>query len=298
MEESCAQLSQSQSPASIRMRPLSPAMGAEVRGIDLSQPLDDATFGVLQDLWHQHCVLCLPGQTLGELDQVRFAERFGEPAATLHKYESGNGHPALMYVTNEKKDGKFVGALPDGEMFFHSDMCYLERPSMATMLYAMVIPSAGGNTLFANMYQAYDALPEATKRRLAGLKAVNTYDPGKSDYALMRTRTHVQSPTARSFVQPIVTVHPATGKKVLFINRLMTEYVVDMPFGESTALLESLFNHQEQARFVYEHRWTPGDVVIWDNRCTLHARTDFSAEELRKLRRVTVKGDRPVGSID
>jgi taurine dioxygenase len=205
-------------------------------------------------------------------------------------------HPALMYVTNEKKDGKYVGALPDGEMYFHSDMCYLERPSMATMLYAMVIPSVGGNTLFANMYKAYEALPEATKKRLDGLKAVNTYDPGHSNYAAMRTRmpSSEGSPTARSYAHPIVFTHPVTGRKALYINRLMTESVVGMPREESSALLESLFDHQEQPQFVYEHRWTPGEVIIWDNRCTLHARTDFSADELRKLRRVTVKGDKPV----
>jgi taurine dioxygenase len=278
-------------PSSIRARPLSPALGAEIFGVDLAQPLDDATFETIRDLWHEYCVLCIPAQTLGELDQVRFAERFGELAATLHDYESGKGHPAIMYVTNEKKDGKYVGALPDGEMYFHSDMCYLERPSKATLLYAMDIPSVGGNTLFANMYKAYEALPEGTKQRLEGLKAVNTYDPGNSNYATMRTRTR-SSPTARSYAQPIVCTHPATAGKALYVNRLMTESIVDMPPEESRALLESLFDHQEQPEFIYEHRWTPGELVIWDNRCTLHARTNFSAAELRKLRRVTVKGDK------
>jgi taurine dioxygenase len=279
----------------MKTRPLSQALGIEITGIDLSRPLDDATFSAMQELWYEHCVLCLPGQTFSDLDQVHFAERFGEPAVTLHEYESGKAHPALMYVTNEKKDGKYVGALPDGEMYFHSDMCYLERPSMATVLFAITIPSVGGNTLFANMYKAYEALPEETKKLLDGLKAVNTYDPGNSNYAAMRTRlpSSVASPTARSYAHPIVFTHPATGKKALYINRLMTESIVGMPHDESTALLEALFDHQEQSQFIYEHRWTPGDVVIWDNRCTLHARTDFSANELRKLRRVTVKGDKP-----
>jgi taurine dioxygenase len=288
------QANKPQSPSAIRIRPLSPALGAEICGIDLSQPLDDETFEIMRNFWYEHCVLCIPGQKLGEMDQVRFAERFGELAATLHAYESGKGHPAIMYVTNQQKDGKYIGALPDGEMFFHSDMCYLERPSMATMLYAMDIPSTGGNTLFANMYKAYDALPEQTKRGLAGLKAVNSYDPGKSNYAAMATRNGPPSPTARSHAQLIVHAHSATGRNALYINRLMTEYIVGMPRDESNALLESLFDHQEQPQFIYEHRWTPGDVVIWDNRCTLHARTNFNANELRKLRRVTVKGDKPL----
>ena len=283
------------SSASLQTRALSPALGIEIKGVDLSQPMDDATFDAIQGLWYENCVVCLPGQQLEDLDQVRFAERFGELAMTLHEYEAAKVHPALMYVTNERKDGKFIGALPDGEMYFHSDMCYLERPSMATMLYGIVIPKQGGNTLFANMYAAYETLPEATKQRLTGLKALNVYDPNNSNYAAMRTRIVTKaSPSARSYAHPIVCTHPVTGRKALFVNRLMTESVVGMTREEGVALLESLFDHQEQTQFIYEHRWTPGDVVIWDNRCTLHARTNFSADELRKLRRVTVRGNKPV----
>jgi taurine dioxygenase len=278
--------------AGIQVKPLSPAVGAQVGGVDVAQALDDATFEAIRDCWHEYGVLCIPGQTLSEMEQVRFAERFGELATTQGEYAISKSHPAIMYVTNEKEDGKYVGALPDGEMYFHSDMCYVERPSMATMLYAMEIPSSGGNTLFANMYKAFDALPEAMKQRLAGLKAVNSYEPGTAaPMAAMRTRAQV-SPSARSYTQPLVCTHPVTGKKALYLNRLMTEYIVGMPREESNALLESLFDHQEQRQFIYEHRWTPGDLVIWDNRCILHARGDFNADELRKLRRVTVKGDR------
>ncbi len=276
---------------SFSVRPLSPALGAEVRGIDLSLPLDPARVDMLRALWHEHGVLCVPGQTLGELDQVRFAEHFGELAMTQGEYESGKGHPAIMYVTNEKKDGKYVGALPDGEMYFHSDMCYVERPIQATMLYAMDIPKTGGNTYFANMYKAYDALPDETKQRLASLKAVNSYEPITGpQITATRTRAKV-SPDARFYAQPIVCTHPFTGKKALYVNRLMTEFIVGMPRDESNSLLESLFDHQEQPQFIYEHRWTPGELLIWDNRCVLHARGDFSADELRKLRRVAVKGD-------
>jgi taurine dioxygenase len=163
---------------------------------------------------------------------------------------------------------------------------------MATMLFAMVIPAVGGNTLFANMYKAYEALPEATRQKLAGLKAVNSYEPGTAaPTAAMRTRS-TPSADARSFAQPLVCTHPVTGKQALYINRLMTEYIVGMPRDESNALLESLFDHQEQRQFIYEHRWTPGEILMWDNRCMLHARGDFNADELRKLRRITVKGDR------
>ncbi len=276
----------------LTIRPLSPALGASISGVDISQQLRAKTFEAIRDAWFEYGVVCIPGQTLDEMQQVRFGEQFGELAHTQGDYTSGKGHPAIMYITNQKEDGKYVGALPDGEMYFHSDMCYVERPSMATMLYAMVIPSAGGNTLFANMYKAYETLPEATKQKLAGLKAVNSYEPGTAaPTSAMRTRS-TPTPDARSFAQPVICTHPVTGKKSLYINRLMTEYIVGMPRDESNALLESLFDHQEQAQFIYEHRWTPGELMIWDNRCMLHARSDFNANELRKLRRITVKGDR------
>ncbi len=280
----------------IRVQPLSTALGARVEGLDVSQPLDSETLETVLGIWYEHGVVCVPGQYLGELEQVHFAEYFGELATTLIEYESGkNSHPAVMYVTNEKKDGKYVGALPDGEMYFHSDMCYLERPVKATMLYAMNIPAKGGNTLFANMYTAYDTLPEAAKRRITGLKAVNTYEQGAADTVTMRTCSErPKSARARSYAQPIVCTHPVTGRKALYVNRLMTEYIVDMPREESNTLLESLFDHQESPQFIYEHRWTKGDLLIWDNRCMLHARSDFSASELRKMRRVAVNGEKIV----
>jgi taurine dioxygenase len=276
----------------IELRPLSPAIGAEIRGVDVSKPLAPETFEAIRECWYQYGVICLPGQQLGEMEQVRFGQYFGELAQTQGEYAISTTHPAIMYVTNEKEDGKYIGALPDGEMFFHSDMCYVERPAMATMLYAMAIPKVGGNTSFANTYKAYETLPAETKQRLAGLKAVNSYEPGtEAPTAAMRLKSR-STPKARSFAHPVVLTHPATGRKALYVNRLMTEYIVDIPRSESDALLEMLFDHQEQPQFIYEHRWTKGDLIIWDNRCVLHARADFDANELRKLRRVTVKGDR------
>jgi taurine dioxygenase len=140
--------------STITVRKLAPAVGAMVSGVDLSQPLDDTTFAAIERAWHEHGVLLFREQTLDDLQEVAFAQRFGELAETLKHYDSGRAHPAIMYVTNEKKDGKYTGALPDGEMYFHSDMCYLEYPSMGTMLYAIAIPPEGGNTVFAGMYAA------------------------------------------------------------------------------------------------------------------------------------------------
>jgi taurine dioxygenase len=276
----------------LRMVPLSPALGAEILDVDTSRVLDAATIAAIRSAWLAHGVLLFRGQQLDDLEQVRFGEYFGELHHRLHDYESGRAHPGIMYVTNERKDGKYVGALPDGEMYFHSDMCYLEVPCMGSILYAIDVPSQGGDTLFANMYRAYEALPDEWKQRIEGLRAINSYEPGSSDYALTRMQ-HARSPSARWHEQPVVRTHPETGRKALYVNRLMTESIVGVSPEESERILTYLFAHEEQPSFVYEHRWASGDLVMWDNRCTLHARRDFSSRELRKLRRVTIKGDKP-----
>ena len=271
---------------------LAPLIGAEIGGVDLSAPMDVETFTAIETVWHNHGVLLFRRQKLDDLQQVEFAQRFGELAHPLKRYE-GISHPAIMFVTNERKDGKYIGALPDGEMFFHSDMCYLEQPCMAAMLHAIAIPPEGGNTVFASMYAAYDALPDEFKFQLEGLMAMNSYEPGYGS-SNVKARMETSGTTyTRSYAHPIFRTHPATGKKSLYVNRLMTEYIVDMPRAQSDELLKLLFDHQEQRQFQYEHRWQVGDVLIWDNRCTLHARRDFDDRHLRKLRRVTVKGEKP-----
>ena len=271
---------------------LAPAIGAEIGGIDLSEAMDDGVFADIERAWHEHGVLLFRHQKLDDMQQVKFAERFGELAHTLKHFE-GTSHPAIMYVTNERKDGKYIGALPDGEMFFHSDMCYLEQPCMAAMLHAIAIPPEGGNTVFASMYAAYDTLSDEFKIQLAGRMAMNGYEPGYGSSNVKARMETAGNGYTRSYAHPIFRTHPATGKKSLYVNRLMTEYIVDMPRVESDELLKQLFDHQEQKQFQYEHRWQVGDVLIWDNRCTLHARRDFDDRHLRKLRRVTVKGEKP-----
>jgi taurine dioxygenase len=275
--------------SAIRIRPLAPALGAEIVGVDLRDNLDDATFAQILDAWHRHLVILLRDQTLSEEDEVRFAERFGPPAM-IHTPQFVRGHPAVMLISNIREDGKPIGALPDGEMHFHTDQCHQERPAMASMLYAIEVPRTGGNTLFANCYMAYDTLPEAVKRRIAGLRALNAYDYDNA--ATIRGTT--VSEDAPSCVHPVVRTHPATGRKALYVNRLMTQRIEGLPPQESDELLGFLFDHQEQPQFIFEHVWRPGDLLMWDNRCTLHARTDFSANERRLMRRVTILGEKPV----
>lgn len=272
----------------MKVRPLCDALGAEITGVDVREPLSDATIERILDVWYEYLVILLRGQTIDEEGQIRFAQRFG-PLAIVHTPEFTTRHPAMMLISNIRKDGKAIGALPDGEMQFHSDQCYQERPTRATMLYAVEVPSRGGNTLFANGYKAYEALPENMKRRLDGLRALNVYDYGAS---AMR-RADAVSADAPSFVHPVVRTHPVTKRKALYVNRLMTARIEEMPAEESRLLLEELFNHQERREFVYEHAWRQGDLLIWDNRCTLHARTDFDPNERRLLRRVTIEGERP-----
>ena len=271
------------------VRPLSGAIGAEITGVDLRNAIDDALAGRLLDAWHRHLVILLRGQELSEDDQVRFAERFGPPAK-IHTSQFVRSHPAVMLISNIREDGKPIGALPDGEMQFHTDQCHQEIPAKASMLYAIEVPSVGGNTLFANAYLAYETLPAEIKRRLDGRKALNAYD---YDTAATVRRSEVPE-GAPSCWHPVVRTHPATGRKALYVNRLMTRRIEGLDPAESEDLLAFLFDHQEQPQFVYEHVWRPGDLLMWDNRCTLHARTDFSADERRLLRRVTILGEKPV----
>ena len=275
-------------PGTLALRPLSPALGAEISGVDLRDPIDAALKGKLLDVWHEHLVILLRDQVLDEDAQVRFAETFGPPA----KITSGRGfsvrHPSVMLISNIRQDGKPIGALPDGEMQFHTDQCHQAVPAKATLLYAIEIPSHGGNTLFANAYAAYATLPDDIKARIEGRRALNAYDKDSTQ------RTARYDNAASSCWHPVVRTHPATGRKALYVNRLMTREIEGLPHAESDALLEKLFDHQEQQQFVYEHVWRPGDLLMWDNRCTLHARTDFPAGERRLLRRVTILGERPV----
>src|SRR3954468_5169895 len=153
---------------------LSPALGAEIRGVDASTPVSDGEFQRILGAWHEHLVILLRGQHLDEDQQVAFARRFGE-LSPIHTDHHSATNKAVMYIGNRKKDGRIVGALPLGEMQFHSDQCYTERPAMGTMLYAIEIPAEGGNTLFANAYQAYDALPAHVKNKIDGKTAVQVY---------------------------------------------------------------------------------------------------------------------------
>ncbi len=289
MVQSSPALEVRSSSTAFQTRILSSALGAEIIGVNLCREIDEDLAARLLEAWHRSLVILLRDQHLSEEDQVRFAERFGPPAV-IHTKQFVKKHPAVMLISNIREDGKPIGALPDGEMQFHSDQCYQERPAMASMLYAIEVPSKGGNTLFANAYAAYETLPADIKRRIDGRRALNAYD---YDTAATKRGTKI-SDGVPTYVHPVVRTHPATGRKALYVNRLMTARIEDMPEDESTELLEFLFDHQEQRQFIYEHVWRVGDILMWDNRCTLHARTDFNPDERRLMRRVTILGEKPM----
>jgi taurine dioxygenase len=270
-------------------RPLSPALGAELIGLDLSAPMGNDLFDSVREAWHRHLVILIRDQHLTEDDQVRFAERFG-PLSMSTRGHFLSKNPAIMLISNIREDGKQIGALPDGEMHFHTDQCHQERPAMATMLYSIEVPSVGGNTLFANAYTAYETLPDAIKQKIDWRRALNAYD---YDAASTRRGTKLREGIP-AYWHPIVRTHPGTGRKALFVNRLMTVAIEGLSDDEGEDILNTLFDHQEQRTFVYEHVWRPNDVLLWDNRCTLHARTDFSDKERRLMRRVAIKGEKPV----
>ena len=273
----------------IQVNPLSTALGAEIVGVDAGPPVDDASFATILDAWHRYLVIVLRGQTLDEESQVRFAERFGE-LSPIHTSHHSSTNRAVMYIGNLKKDGRMIGALPLGEMHFHSDQCYQERPALGTMLYSIEVPSEGGDTLFANGYKAYEALPAEVKERVRGLEALNVYD---YDGGVVERSNMVSPERGIAFAHPVVRTHPASGRKSLYVNRLMTHHIEGLPPEESERLLALMFDTIERPENVYEHRWRVGDLLLWDNRCTLHARRDFDPNARRWMRRVTIRGDRP-----
>jgi taurine dioxygenase len=274
----------------LTVRKLSDALGSEVVGVDLREALSDHVFEQILRAWHDGLVILLRNQDLDEEQQWQFGLKFG-PLSGGHIRELETSREGVVYVSNVRQDGKLIGILPDGEMQFHSDQCYREFPSQGSMLHAIKIPRTGGNTMFANCYKAYDSLPPEMKARLSGLKALQAYD-----YNLNPTTRGEIGKDTPTWVHPVVRVHPATGRKALYVNRLMTVRIEGVSPAESDELLQMLFDHTERPEFIYEHQWQVGDVLMWDNRCSLHARTTFDASEPRVLRRITLKGEPVVGA--
>jgi taurine dioxygenase len=275
--------------------PLTRHIGAEIRGIDLRDKPDDATVKAIYQAWLDHLVIIFPGQQLSQEDLVRVTGYFGEqgmPRRPPKFFPKGYSSllPGIMLISNIRENGEPIGALPDGEMMFHHDMIHSEQPDKATLLYSVEIPSTGGNTLFASGYAAYETLDPGIRSKLEGRRAIHHYN-----YGSVVKGDNKGTEAFGECLHPVFRTHDDTGKKAVYVNRLMTVGVEGLPQAEAEPLLEAVFEHAENPAFVYEHVWRVSDLLLWDNRCSSHARRDFPATERRLMLRTTVKGGgRPV----
>ena len=277
---------------SLEIIPTGAALGAEVRGVDLTS-LDDRQFAALRDAWHQHQVILLRGQTLDDQDLIAFSRRFGD-LDWAPVQETGRrfveGLPEIYIVSNVKQNGEPIGSLGAGEAVWHTDMSYLEKPPMASTLYALEVPPSGGNTSFCSMYAIYQSLPPELKRRIAGLKIKHdgTYNSGGF---LRQGVTPTDDPrTSPGAPHPLVCTHPDTGRQMLYLGRRRNAYLDGLDLPESEALLDELWRFVERPEFKWEHVWRVGDLVMWDNRCTMHRRDPFDDATRRIMHRTQIKG--------
>jgi taurine dioxygenase len=269
----------------LEITPLTKTIGAEVSGLKAGAiSLHDRA--VLREAWHQHHVLVFRGMPMSEDEQVDFASSFGPVRKSSAAPSPLATRPEIMVVSNIRDDGGVaLGTLPDGEMDWHYDGLHQSTPYTGGILHALEVPSSGGETRFANMCRVYQSLPEALRARLDGLSAQSVYDYSATDRS-----TKVRDAAAPTAVHPVVRFHKESGQNALFVCRLMTERILELPADEGNALLEELFGYIERTSDVYEHSWRAGDTVVWDNRCVTHARNDFDSHERRYLKRVSVMG--------
>jgi taurine dioxygenase len=277
---------------SLTITPLVAPLGAEVTGIDLREVLDKETADRIYAAWLDHIVLVFRDQELSKDEQLAFAGHFGSVGdrATPKdlQNEVANGYDGrIMLVTNQRDEkGNYIGSLQDGEMWFHHDMSYTPAPHKATLLHALELPSVGGNTKFANMYMAYENVPDALRENLRGRRVLQAYNRSM----LERVDPEQGLDDIAHQWQPIFVKHPETGRISLYVSHLISAWIEGLPRDESEAILEQLVAIAEDPGLVHEHIWRDGDLVMWDNRCSTHARTDFPPEQSRLLRRCTIEG--------
>lgn len=281
--------------------PLTLSLGAEVKGIDLSKPIDGTAADFLHRAFAEFKVLAIRGQRLTPDDQIAFARHFGDLAVHGNAQFALPEHEQILILSNDRKDGRPIGVIDAGDAW-HSDFSYRETPSRATILYARRIPEHGGDTEFADMVAAYDALPASTRERIEDLRGVHTINklrnprieisPDRENAEEYYRARGAESPDQ---THPLVRVHPVTGRKALYLSPRFTIGIADMADEEAQPLLDDLFAHQIKPEFVYRHRWRVGDVVMWDNRCTIHrASGGHRYPDIRTIHRITVLGEAPI----
>lgn len=274
---------------SFAVRPLSPVLGAEIIGLDLRKPLDAATRQAVYDAFVQYHVLCFRDQSLSKEQQIAFSEQFG-PLERHIARNRGNDNAWVHTVSNLGGDGRPSGKV--GSQEWHSDKSFRPEPSLATILHAVQLPPEGGNTCFADMTAAYEALAPAEQAALDGVRVIHSWELSQQKSGLTATPEEIRDAPPMS--QPLVRVHPDTGRKSLFMGQHASHFD-GRPMGEGRARLAELQAFATQERFVYRHQWRPGDVLMWDNRCLLHrADVNFDAARYpRVLHRTCLRGTAP-----
>jgi len=274
--------------------PLTDAIGCRVEGVDIGAPMTDAVFASLRRALAEHTVLVLPGQDFTPEQHIAFSRRFGPLEDHVLSDFCLPGHPEIFVVSNIIENGRHIGAY-GGSKRYHSDLSYLDEPSMGSLFYCVECPQGSGETAFASMAAAFEALPADMQARLLTLNGVHDY---VWNYARAhKTRpplTEAQKAKTPPVVHPAVVTHPETGRKSLFLSEVFTRTFEGEDEGESQALIAELMAFAEEPRFVYVHAWTPGDLVIWDNRSSVHKAMPFDeANARRRMHRTTVRGARP-----
>jgi len=276
--------------------PTGAALGADITGVDLMAPMDEAVFRAIEAAWHAHLVLRFRGQHLDDPGLLAFARRFGElDRAPIHSTSDAdeNPHPEISVMSNIKVNGKAIGNLGHYEAEWHSDMSYNELCPIGSLLYALEVPPAGGDTGFSNMYLAFETLPPELKHAIAGRQC--RHDSSRNSVGALRKgfRDVTDPREAPGAIHPLVRTHPATRRNALFLGRRRNAYVIGLPLDESEDLLNRLWEHATKPEFAWYQQWKVGDLVMWDNRCALHRRDSFDPASRRLMHRTQIKGDRP-----
>ncbi|HYC46420.1 MAG TPA: TauD/TfdA family dioxygenase [Burkholderiales bacterium] len=281
-----------------RFEKLGDTLGAEICDIDVSRALDDATFEEILAAFHEHAVIVFRDQKLTPEQQIAFSRRFGELDVNVRSRFNKPGHPEIFVVSNIIENGQPIG-VTDAGRYWHTDHCYLKEPSRCSLLYALEVPRqddgrALGDTLFANVAAAHDALTPQMKQRLAGCKAVNSYSYTYERKVQEFDRTPLKAENREAppdIEHPVVRTHPFTGRKCLFVNEGYTTRIVGMSAEQSEETLQFLFSHLAKPEFQYRHQWQVGDLLLWDNCLTQHkAVFDYALPLRRRMERTTLRG--------
>lgn len=285
----------------IKIAPLTPAIGAEITGIDVAKATKD-DIATLHKALLDHCVIVIRGQKLSPPEQIAFTQNWGPLVRRIAPDFLHKEYPDVLVLSNRVVAGKPAGATEAYAGFtWHADLTYAECPSMGSMLHALEVPEEGGDTAFSNMYLAYETLPEDTRKRIDGLKAIHIRDRRKNPRAKITKKDGFNHDIDKYFdikvpdsVHPVVRTHPETGRKALFVSPRFTVAIENMDDTEAQPLLDELFEHQRKREFMYRHKWRLGDLVFWDNRCTIHlACGGIVPPGIRHLHRTSLAGDKP-----